>query len=280
MRYSYYIVVVEGGIEIRTLRSRKFRKKHRGLMIVIQLAAIWYVAILSLSYLTSQTGAYFNDRHTITGVIQAGIWEETGGEWDKSSIEFFKKSPAGVCGSPLIAAIRNHSNNDMAGTTQYEVYHAAAGNPKKGEKVGEGEVPVIKSNETFNLSYEASKSGNYMFKVYQRPGHPGNGELWSEEIKLVCKDAKSEPDVTPPTDEQTKKQEKAKPEEQKVEPIIPPAEPPEEQKEQADVEPMQEKEQEVPPENPEPPKDMGEQDGLKTEKPGNGTRTDLGQGDN
>lgn len=59
----------EGGRTIRKTRSKKFRKKGKGIVIAVQIVAVWYILILSGSYLTSETGAYFNDVDKISGTI-------------------------------------------------------------------------------------------------------------------------------------------------------------------------------------------------------------------
>lgn len=57
------------GRTIRYSRLKKFKKKGRGLLIAAKILALWYLLILSGSYLTADTGAYFNDVETINGMI-------------------------------------------------------------------------------------------------------------------------------------------------------------------------------------------------------------------
>ncbi|WP_059170870.1 fibronectin type III domain-containing protein [Bacillus sp. FJAT-27445] len=59
----------EGGGPVRFTRMRKFNKKGRKLYFAAKLVAIWYLIILTGSYLTSDTGAYFNDVKSISGTI-------------------------------------------------------------------------------------------------------------------------------------------------------------------------------------------------------------------
>lgn len=59
----------EEGSTIRKTRLRKFGTKSKKLIFATQLVAIWYLLILSGSYLTTNTGAYFNDVNKITGTI-------------------------------------------------------------------------------------------------------------------------------------------------------------------------------------------------------------------
>ena len=61
----------EEGSTIRKTRLRKFKNKSKKLLIAAQLVAIWYLLIVSGSYLTTNTGAYFNDVEEISGTIIA-----------------------------------------------------------------------------------------------------------------------------------------------------------------------------------------------------------------
>lgn len=157
-------------------------------------------------YLTSDTGAYFNDIESIG--LHIGVCPDFEGtnencepiqalQWDKSSLEFIgieqeqkiatkvlSSAEAQIC-PRVIAYIQNGKDSrPMEGSVKYEVYWIESGNPKNGEKVAEGEVPKLDSGETFNILYEPMKSGIFMVKAYQRPDHPGTGQLWSEEIVI------------------------------------------------------------------------------------------------
>lgn len=59
----------EGGILIRYTRLRKFKKTSKKISIAAQIVAIWYISIFAISYLTTDTGAYFNDVEKVDGVI-------------------------------------------------------------------------------------------------------------------------------------------------------------------------------------------------------------------
>jgi predicted ribosomally synthesized peptide with SipW-like signal peptide len=61
----------EGGSKIRKTRLKKSRKTCKGLLIAVQTVAVWYILILTGSYLTTDTGAYFNDVKKISGTITA-----------------------------------------------------------------------------------------------------------------------------------------------------------------------------------------------------------------
>lgn len=60
----------EGG-SLRHTRLRKFVKRGRKLALLAQIAAIWYLSFAMISYLTTDTGAYFNDVETISETITA-----------------------------------------------------------------------------------------------------------------------------------------------------------------------------------------------------------------
>lgn len=104
--------------------------------------------------------------------------------WDKSSLSFISEN---VTCTGISATIKNGQDSQaMQGEVAYEVYWSANGNPKGGEVVYSGVVNALPSGETHELTYTPEKliDGNYMFKAYQRPGHPGKGELWSNSIKI------------------------------------------------------------------------------------------------
>jgi YqxM protein len=191
---------------------------------VLELLGIIYLSLFTLSYLTSQTGAYFNDQEQATVVISSGKWLE---EWDKSSLTFTNKQSTQKvegCGKTEISSLlKNGSKNDMKGTSEYEVYFSQADNPKDGKKVAEGTIESIQSNQSTTLTYNTDISGNYKFRAFQRPGH-GNKyderhDLWSETITLTCKEIKPDKKELEKSIEQPKKT--TEPEVKKEEPIIP-----------------------------------------------------------
>jgi hypothetical protein len=90
----------EEGSTIRNSRTRKFRKKGKKLIVAAQIVAIWYLLILSASYLTTDTGAYFNDGEKISGTISVSedfcIDEKNGSDfWQK-----YCKDNAGIGNGP------------------------------------------------------------------------------------------------------------------------------------------------------------------------------------
>ncbi|WP_082139007.1 amyloid fiber anchoring/assembly protein TapA [Cytobacillus firmus] len=176
---------------MRYKRIRKFGKKNKILLFAFKFVAAWYLLIGMSATLTGQTNAYFSDRDTVTGTIQAGTWEteepgcskgEKHGEWDCSSLEFIVQK---YDGQKIYATIQN-TGSDMKTNGTYEIYYNKNGDPKKGKSVG-GVLTFdpIKEGKKIEVSFIPQQSGSYMFKAYQHKDHPGNGELWSEEIKVT-----------------------------------------------------------------------------------------------
>ena len=86
----------------------------------------------------------------------------------------------------------------MAGSTRWELYWALSGNPKDGVIIASGSIGPLAAGACQTLTHAPSGSGNYMFKAYQRPGHPGTGEIWSATCELVCTPNRiSPPDIAP-----------------------------------------------------------------------------------
>ncbi|TYR79319.1 hypothetical protein FZC66_14500 [Priestia megaterium] len=104
--------------------------------------------------------------------------------WDKSSLSFISKC---MDSDSVSAVIKNgEDSRAMQGEVTYEVFWSEAGNPKNGKVVATGVVKPLTSGETQTLTYplDPLMAGNYMFKAYQRPNHPGAGELWSESLTV------------------------------------------------------------------------------------------------
>ncbi|WP_436376848.1 amyloid fiber anchoring/assembly protein TapA [Cytobacillus sp. BC1816] len=176
---------------MRYKRTRKFGKKNKILLLAFKFVAAWYLLIGMSATLTGQTNAYFSDRDAVTGIIQAGTWEteepgcskgEKHGEWDCSSLKFIGQK---YDGQKVYATIQN-TGSDMKSAGRYEIYYSENDNAKKGESIaGVIAFDPIKESQKVELSFIPQKSGSYMFKAYQHKDHPGNGELWSEEIKVT-----------------------------------------------------------------------------------------------
>ncbi|CAM3913571.1 amyloid fiber anchoring/assembly protein TapA [Mesobacillus zeae] len=182
-------------------RIKKFGKKKRTGGMAARLLGVFYALMLTVVLLTTNTGAYFNDASEVSGSIQAGEWRE---EWDKSSLKFVNDSVDQTVNScspaEILAEVKNTGSN-MTGPTEYEVYYAKTGNPKKGTKVGDGTINPINASQTGVLKFMATNPGNYKFKAFQRPGHGNNydsrQELWSETITVKCTKEAPAPAETP-----------------------------------------------------------------------------------
>ena len=137
----------------------------------------------SLSRLTFSLGSILLILGLLLGLFPQPVSATVAPEWDKSSLSF-NGSCTGNC-EVVQAQVCNTGDGDMAGTSSYEVYWAASGNPKDGTVVASGTIPALNSGECTTLTYDPNGSaGNYMFKAYQRPGHPGQGVLWSDECSI------------------------------------------------------------------------------------------------
>ncbi|WP_141432705.1 hypothetical protein [Bacillus sp. 03113] len=104
--------------------------------------------------------------------------------WDRSSLSFIGANPTDT---GISATIKNGQDSlAMQGEVTYELFWSEQGNPKDGKIVATGVVNALTPGETQVLTYSSDDlpAGNYMFKAYQRPDHPGKGELWSESITL------------------------------------------------------------------------------------------------
>ncbi|GAB4141337.1 MAG: hypothetical protein Fur0024_3350 [Patescibacteria group bacterium] len=104
--------------------------------------------------------------------------------WDKSSLYFDESFMYNFNGSVKSRVCNGQNSQNMTGTTNYEVFWASSGNPKNGVSILKGEILPLKSGECQILEYSVlqnlnGEKGVYMFKAYQRTGHPGTGELWS-----------------------------------------------------------------------------------------------------
>jgi YqxM protein len=63
--------------ELRRERRRRYKKmEKRGLFLSIKMALICYLAIFGISYMTSDTSAFYSDQSNVSQVITAGIWED------------------------------------------------------------------------------------------------------------------------------------------------------------------------------------------------------------
>ncbi|SFB13440.1 YqxM protein [Bacillus sp. cl95] len=223
-------------LTIRCLRARKYQNKSLGLIISIKLFTLCYIGIFLFSYLTFNTGAFYNDTSKVVGTFEVGTWETPPDKWDKSSLAFQDQdrtinmtSVDSISCKPLeIGALIKNNGADMNGPSEYEVYFSANQNPMKGQKVSSGVINPLISNHSEVLKFIAANPGNYKFRAFQRPGHGNKSDrqdLWSETITLTCdnKAIDSSADVekekvedsTPPEGENTQDK-TVQPEEEKV----------------------------------------------------------------
>ncbi|MBW8350142.1 amyloid fiber anchoring/assembly protein TapA [Bacillus sp. IITD106] len=204
---------------IRFQRVKKYRRKNRFVNILLRLAAVLYLCVGIAATFTGKTNAFFSNSVTLTGTIQAGIWEtedsdnEQHGEWDKSSLKF---SSASFDGQEISAIIKNHGE-DMKTDGLYEIYFIEKGNPKQGTVITKNlTFKPLKKGEEINLTFTPDKTGKYMFKAYQHKRHPGVGELWSKEITVNLSKKKVE---SIEKQVETEKQDEAVTRETNIEPV-------------------------------------------------------------
>jgi YqxM protein len=178
-----------GGITIRQTRFKQFRKKTTGLVIVIQMLAIWYIMILTGTYLTTDTGAYFNDVEILENSLHAN-WDENppnDGIWGKSSLK--EVSIRGTCEEGINGRFTNTGESVNHELTKYEVYWNDIGNPKDGAVIKTGYFPIPNKGESYDIYYKPLNNGKYTIKAYHETGHAnGNGEgkgPWSDEITIT-----------------------------------------------------------------------------------------------
>ncbi|MEI2664701.1 amyloid fiber anchoring/assembly protein TapA [Rossellomorea sp. LJF3] len=184
-------------IPIRFLRSRKYKTNSKRWSMALQLIAIWYMVIITGTYLSSGTDAYFNDHDQVTGQITAGTWEVESSQWDKSSLAFINKDQTIVmkaCPPVSISTKIKNNGSEMKGTTEFEVFYKESGNPMKGNKIGDGIIQPIASKQVDVLTFEVNNPGNYKFRALQRPGHGNKDDsrqdLWSETVTVKCEEVK------------------------------------------------------------------------------------------
>lgn len=135
--------------------------------------------------------AYFTDTEGVTVGISTGVWDAPVEEWDKSSLYFDEDYVCqGDCIEISSKVCNEEDSENMQGTTVWELYWIESGNPKDGEMIASGSTNVLEYGTCQILYYDPGENsegwlGNYKFKAYQRPGHPGPGELWSETCEIL-----------------------------------------------------------------------------------------------
>lgn len=109
--------------------------------------------------------------------------EPTAETWDRSSLQFVDEGFNCDEGGTVWANVRNTGDEAMAGPTSWELWYASNGPPASGQMIAIGEIPALQGGQKHLISAAGTKGpGNYMFKAYQRPGHPGTGVLKSDAI--------------------------------------------------------------------------------------------------
>jgi YqxM protein len=206
----------EEGSTIRNSRLRKFRKKGKKLIIAAQIVAIWYLLILSVSYLTTNTGAAFNDIEVIENSLHVQ-WDKQpeqpdNNEWDKSSLDF-DGSKAWVEGNKVYSTIKNAGDRANSTSTWRFYLYKMINNKPSGEPVAEGVVPLIQSGEEGIISATVTENGEFQFAIRRPQGHPAknNKEFgmegytyigWSQKITITNISNSKEPgNSTPPPKE-------------------------------------------------------------------------------
>jgi cysteine-rich repeat protein len=130
--------------------------------------------------------------HPDGGQVWSGLCDDVlVNKWDKSSLSF-ESGCLGDC-ERIEASVCNSGDEDMDGPVNYETWYAPSGNPKSGSLVGGGAIPALINGECITLTHIPEQGGNYMFKAYQRLGHPGTGELWSNACEGIIMDECGDP---------------------------------------------------------------------------------------
>ena len=174
------------------LVKRKKRKLHNAAFSLKSLL-ILLLFLIPFSYLKT-SNAILSDTEASQASITTTLWGNvtpTSQQWDKSSLHFDEGYGCqGDCEEIRAKVCNGEDAEDMEGTSTWELYWVASGNPKNGSSIASGEIIALESGICLELIYNPAENpdgeeGNYKFKAYQRPGHPGKGELWSEACELL-----------------------------------------------------------------------------------------------
>lgn len=146
-----------------------------------------FLFLLIVPFLTiGASNAYFSDTEVSSGnIMSAATWGDE--EWDKSSLYFDEEFACqGDCEEIRARVCNGEDAEDMEETSTWEIYWIESGNPKNGDLKGSGIIDALESGVCQELIFDPEgELGNYKFKAYQRLGHPGKGELWSEACELL-----------------------------------------------------------------------------------------------
>lgn len=168
----------EGGILIRYMRMKKYRKKGRKLLFFTQVIAIWYITVFTANYLTSDTGAAFNDVEVIKNKLHVkwDLPESDVDTWDNSSLDM-NGSQVSADGCSIYVTIKNDGDEaNSISTWRYFVYKLDGNGDPSGEPVNTGIVPVIESGQPGEIESNVLENGEYKLRVRRPLGHKGNNQ--------------------------------------------------------------------------------------------------------
>lgn len=156
------------------------------------------------STITGQTNAYFTDTNTVTGKIQAGIWQST--------LKIIKEGLQGQGkgkGNEIFAVVQNEGA-DMKSTGKYEVYYSETGDPQKvGSAIFNANFKndkKLKDGQKIDVKYNPENNGVYKFKVYLAGDE--DHAVWSKAIEVTSIEDKKMKEVEEQEQQETEKQEK------------------------------------------------------------------------
>ncbi|MCP8615771.1 hypothetical protein [Salirhabdus salicampi] len=134
--------------------------------------AIWYSMIITGIYLTSNTGAAFNDVETIANYLHAK-WDVD--YWDKSSLTFDGTRAWGDCNTIYSTIINDDDAEDMKYSTwRFFLYEVNDKHEFMGDPVDTGTVSFLESGEEGVIESSAIEEGKkYRFVVRRPKDHPG-----------------------------------------------------------------------------------------------------------
>lgn len=100
----------------------------------------------------------------------APVFASGGPDWDRSSLRV-----NGGCSDGVQSfTITNVGDRAMAGTSSWELHSLT----KDGAVLETGSIPALGVDESYTLTF--SYDFKVFLKVYQRPGHPGQGVAWAD----------------------------------------------------------------------------------------------------
>ncbi|WP_445509817.1 amyloid fiber anchoring/assembly protein TapA [Rossellomorea marisflavi] len=162
------------------VRNKGWSKKSiKRVPILLGGALIWYIAIFTGIFLTSETKAQYNNVEVIAGSIHVN-WEVESdkADWDESSFKFV--TIKGDC-TKIEATFTNTGSGDARGPLRYEIQWAPGGNGKDGTIVKEEVLQrELKSDESITFTHKPDKDGKYRFTLFQHPDHPGKSKPTGE----------------------------------------------------------------------------------------------------